>query len=148
MSGYIYGLICASVAIGLAELLIPESAKTRPYLRLLLGLALILVLVKPLGRLADMIPELEGSGAESFEAEEYSELAVDRLREIYREAISKGLAEELGLCDFQVGVLVGEDKRPSRVTVTLMGKDIFRSPYAIEEYVASAFGCECITVIG
>ena len=58
MSVYIYGIICASVAIGIAELLVPESAKTRPYIKLIFSLALLAVIVKPLGELAEMLPTL------------------------------------------------------------------------------------------
>jgi hypothetical protein len=43
---------------------------------------------------------------------------------------------------------MGEDRKPQRVGVTLMGSDIFRDPYKIEEYIKNAFGCECITLIG
>lgn len=149
MSAYIYGMICASLAIGVAELLIPENAKTRPYLKLIFGLALLLVIVKPIGKLAEMLPELgDKIFSQEFDGGEYEEIADGQLAEAYRKGIAAELEATFGLNDFEVGVLMGEDRRPTRVTVTLMGADIFRNPYKIEEHIASTFGCECLTVIG
>ena len=149
MSVYIYGIICASVAIGIAELLVPESAKTRPYIKLIFSLALLAVIVKPLGELAEMLPTLgERIFAEEFDGGEYDEIADSQLGEAYREGIKKALGETFSLSNFDVGVLMGEERKPSRVIVTLMGNDIFRDPYKIEEYVGKAFGCECVVVIG
>ena len=149
MSAYVYGLICASLAIGVAELLVPENAKTRPYLKLIFGLALLLVIVKPIGELADMLPHLgDRIFAESFEDGKYEEIAEEQLAEAYRKGIAAELEATFGLDDFEVGVHMGEERKPARVTVTLMGADIFRNPYAIEEHISKAFGCECVTVVG
>ena len=149
MNAYIYGLICASLAIGVAELLIPENAKTRPYLKLIFGLALLLVIVKPIGKLAELLPEVgDRIFAEQFEGNEYEEIAEEQLAEAYRKGIAAELEATFGLSDFEVGVLMGEERKPARVTVTLMGSDIFRNPYAIEEHISKAFGCECVTVVG
>lgn len=149
MSGYIYGIICASLAIGFAELLVPDNAKTRPYVRLLLGLLMILAVIKPIRALGEIFPRLEGAIEQSeVDGDEYLKLADGALAETYKSGISKALEGEFSLSDFEVGVAVGDDKRPARVVVTLMGKDIFRDPYAIEGYISSAFGCECVTVIG
>ena len=149
MSGYIYGVICASLAIGVAEILVPENAKSRPYLKLLFGLALMLVIVKPLGGLISSLPELSNELFESeLDADEYAEIADEQLSEAYGKGIAANLEESFGLSDFEVGVLVGEDRRPARVTVTLMGKEIFRNPYKIEEHVSRAFGRPCVVVVG
>ena len=149
MSGYIYGIICASLAIGFAELLVPEGAKTRPYVRRLLGLLMILAVIKPVRELAEILPRLEDAAElEEVDGEKYSGLTDGALAEAYKSGVSKALESEFSLKDFEVGVAIGEDKRPARVVVTLMGKDIFRDPYAIEGYISSAFGCECVTVIG
>ena len=149
MSGYIYGVICASLAIGVAEILVPENAKSRPYLKLLFGLALMLVIVKPLGGLISSLPELSSELFESeLDADEYAEIADEQLSEAYGKGIAANLEESFGLSDFEVGVLVGEDRRPASVTVTLMGKEIFRNPYKIEEHVSHAFGCPCVVVVG
>lgn len=149
MSAYVYGMICASLAIGFAELLIPESAKTRPYLKLIFGLALLLVIVKPIGELVDFLPTVgDRIFSEELEADEYENIAEGQLAEAYRKGITANLEAEFGLKSFEVGVLMGEGRKPKRVTVTLMGVDIFRNTYKIEEYVSSAFGCECITIIG
>ena len=149
MSAYIYGLICASAAIGIAEMLIPESAKTRPYLKLILGLALLLAVVRPLGELVRMLPEFGDSIiSEEQIQEDYSGIADEALADAYREGISTELKQSFGLESFEVGVMLDEERRPKRVTVTLMGKDIFRDPYKIEERIGNAFGCECVVVLG
>lgn len=149
MSAYIYGLICASAAIGIAEMLIPESAKTRPYIKLILGLALLLAVVRPLGELARMLPELgESIISENRTENEYAEIADEALADAYREGISAELKQSFGLESFEVGVKLDGERRPQRITVTLMGKDIFRDPYKIEERIGGAFGCECVVVLG
>lgn len=149
MSGYIYGLICASAAIGIAELVIPENAKTRPYLKLILGLALLLAVIRPLGELGRMLPELgESLISNEAPAEDYSGISGEALADAYRSGISADLRQSFGLESFEVGVMLDGEYRPRRVTVTLMGKDIFRDPYKIESRIEGAFGCECVVVLG
>ena len=149
MSAYVYGLICASLAIGIAELLIPEGAKTAPYLKLVCALVLLVATVKPLGQLADLVPDFGDKIFEhEFETDEYEKIADEQLAEAYKVGIKAALTEQFGLNDFEVGVLMGEDRKPLRVAVTLMGSDIFRDPYKIEEYIKKAFGCECVTLVG
>ena len=148
MRDYVYGIICVSVAIGVAELLIPENMKTKPYLKLIFGLAMLLVTVKPLGELVNLIPQIgESFFEESIENEDYSEIATEQLAQAYKAGISKDLETSFGLSDFDVGVVL-EDNKPVKITVVLMGSDIFRNPYKIEEHIKNAFGCECITLIG
>ena len=149
MSAYIYGLICASLAIGVAELLIPEGAKTAPYLKLICGLVLLVAIVKPLGQLADFIPDFgERIFEHEYEDDGYEGVAEEKLAEAYEKGIETALAENFSLKDFEVGVVMGDDKKPQRVAVTLTGRDIFRDPYKIEAFIKTAFGCECVTLIG
>lgn len=149
MGRYVYGLICASLALGALELLIPENAKTRPYVRLIFGLAMVLAVAKPMGQLVAVLPELIYEvKEEELEAEGYEEMSEQQLCRAYKEGAMAALKEKFGLKSFEVGVSVGEDRKPSKITVTLMDGDIFRNPYKIEEYVTDTFGCECVTVIG
>ena len=149
MSAYVYGIICAAIAIGVTESLVPESAKTRPYLKLIFGLALLLVIVRPIGELVSFLPQIGSDlSSELFDGTEYSEIADEALGKAYRDGIEAELERSFGLSDFEVGVAIGENRRPERIVVTLMGKDVFRNPYKIEEHLMGAFGCECITVIG
>ena len=149
MSAYVYGIICAAIAIGVTESLVPESAKTRPYLKLIFGLALLLVTVRPLGELVSLLPDL-GSDISSnlFDGSEYAEIADEALGEAYKDGIKAELESSFGLSDFEVGVIMGEDRHPTRIVITLTGKDVFRNPYKIEEHIGGAFKCECIVVIG
>ena len=149
MSQYVYGIICASVAVGIAETLIPENAKTRAYLRLIFGLAVLLVIIKPIGGLAARLPQFsEEFFGDSSVGDEYAEIANGQLGEAYEKGISEALEESFGLSEFEVGVLMGDGRKPKRVTVTLLGKEIFRNPYVIEEYISKAFECDCVVIIG
>lgn len=149
MSAYIYGVICASLAVGAVEMLVPENTKTRPYLKLIFGLALLVVIVKPLGRLATELPNLEDKiFTEEFDVGKYDEIADEQLAESYKTGLEKAIAEEFGLSNFEVGVIIGEDRRPQRVVIALNGNDVLKNPYKIEEYVEENLKCECITVIG
>ena len=149
MSVYIYGLICASLALGMFEILIPENAKTRSYIRLIFGLVMVLAVIRPISGLnsavGDILHDLNG---DEFDGSRYEEMSEQQLSEAYKKGVTAALEEEFGLESFEVGVLLGEDGKPERISVTLMKGDIFRNPYRIEEYVFELFGCECITVIG
>lgn len=150
MRGYILGVIGAALAIGVAERLVPENAKTRKYLRLLFSLCLLLTVIKPIGSLAVGLPELIDGLLYKDESEEirYLEIAEGELSEAYREGIRDILEEEFSLSDFSVGVKMGDDRRVETVTVTLMGRDIFKNPRLIENYVKEAVGAECIVIVG
>ena len=150
MSGYILGVVGAALAIGVAECLIPETAKTRTYLKLLFSLCLLLTVIKPLGSLASGLPEFIDGLLYNDEDEEirYLEIADGELSEAYREGISKLLSEEFSLSDFSVGVKMGDDRNIETVTVTLMGRDIFKNPRLIENCVMEAVGAECIVIVG
>lgn len=149
MNAYVYGLICASLAIAVTELLIPENAKTRPYLKLIFGLAMLLTVIKPIGSSLELMPQLDQIISDDIGVtEEYEKIADGCLAEAYRDAITAELEHSFGLSDFEVGVTMGDDPRPAQVTVTLMGVDIFRNPYVIEQHISNAFECRCITVIG
>ena len=149
MNGYIYGLVCAAAAVGIAEAVIPESAKTRPYLKLVFGLALLLAVIRPFGEFIRYLPELGNSFiVEDESTEDYSDIADEALGEAYASGVRTELEATFGLSNFEVGVAVGKDRLPEKITIVLGGRDVFRNPHDIEAHIGEIFGCECIVVIG
>lgn len=150
MRGYIVGIVSAALAIGVAECLIPDNAKTKTHLKLLFSLVLLLVVVKPLGSFIKEAPDFIDRLLYPNESEEehYFEIAEGEMLEVYRGKISESLAREFDLTDFSVGIKMGDDRLIEAVTVTLMGRDIFKNPHLIENYVKEATGAECIVIVG
>ena len=150
MRGYIVGIVSAALAIGVAECLIPDGAKTKIYLKLLFSLVLLLVVVKPLGNFISEAPDFIDRLLYPNESEEehYLEIAEGEMLEVYREKLYEGLVEKFNLTDFSLGIKMGEDRLIETVTVTLMGKDIFKNPILIENYVKEGTGADCIVIVG
>jgi hypothetical protein len=148
MRAYVYGVVCAAIAVGIAEILIPERASTRPYLKLLFGIALLFAVIKPIGELAELMPAVGEEIFEPIKEDSYAQLSDKHLSSAYAEGISADLRSSFGLSDFSVGVVLDGEGKPQRVAVTLFGKDIFKNPYAIEERISKAFSCECTVTVG
>ena len=148
MSAYIYGLVCASLAIGFFELLLPEKAAARPYLKLLFGLAMLLLVIKPVSEAIGLLSNTDEWLDPPHRVTEYEGVTSEELKKAYTTGVSALLEEEMGLKSFSVFVVMGEDNRPARITVVLYRSDIFRDPYKIEERIGEVFGCECLTVVG
>lgn len=150
MSRYIVGIVSAALAIGVAECLVPDNAKAKTYLKLLFSLVLLLVVVKPLGSFIKEAPDFIDRLLYPNESEEehYLEIAEGEMIDAYREKISEGLADNFNLTDFSVGVKMSDDRLIETVTVTLMGRDIFKNPYLVENYVKELTGAECIVIVG
>ncbi len=150
MNGYIVGIVSAALAIGVAECLIPENAKTKKYLGLLFSLCLLLAVVKPVGSFVLELPDFIDGLLYPNESEEehYLEITEGEISEAYREKIKEHLAAKFNLTDFSVGVKMGEGHIAETVTVTLMGRDIFKNPRLIENYVKEVTGVQCIVIVG
>lgn len=160
MSGYIYGIIGTAAVIGTLESLLPRSGKTRPYVRLVAALCLLCVIARPLG---DFLSSLSGWLEEDLTSltpdgagrTQYEEILAGEVESVVRdelaEAVKDALATRFSVESCEVGVALRKEDGTlfvTRVVVTLMGRDVFRDPYAIEAYVSELLGCECITVIG
>ena len=154
------GIIGAAAVIGIVETIAPHNGKTAGYMRLIAALCLLCVVIKPLGSAVTQIPELfekmtDAAYEGSEERREYEDILTGEVEQIVRESVVGALKEQLrlqfGVENCEIGVSLareGQGFRVEKAVVTLMGKDIFRDPYAIEAYVGDLLGCECATVIG
>lgn len=161
MGEYVFGIIGAAAVIGIMENLVPQNGKTKNYMRLVTALCLLCLVIKPLSAVAQTLPALFSDAVEELAEEEdvtrseyeailEGEIA-DTVRAELRGAITEALEMRFGVTDCEVGVsLVRTDGelRAERAVITLMGKDIFKDPYAIEDYFGGLLGCECVVVVG
>ena len=161
MGEYVLGIIGAAAVIGIMENIVPQNGKTKSYMRLITALCLLCLVVKPLGSMLDSLPALvadateqiaEGSEAARDEYEKILEGEItDTVREQLSAAIESELETEFKVQNCEVGVAlvrVDGELRIQRAVITLMGRDIFKDPYAIEEHFGELLGCECVVVIG
>ena len=161
MEGYILGLVGAAAVMGIVESLVPQNGKTKHYVRLITALCMICLIVKPMTEMAEVLPDffaeaIEGvADNEDIARSEYEAILegeiVDTVRKELATAIQNELATRFNVTHCEVGVsLVGinGELRAEQVVVTLMGKDIFKDPYAIENYLSHLLSCNCIVVVG
>ncbi|MBR7181199.1 MAG: hypothetical protein IKD28_00245 [Clostridia bacterium] len=153
MSAGILGLFGVCVAAGMGEMLLPgdEKGGTRRFLRILVALALLLLLARPMLLLlgggegwlgGDWGADAEG-GEQNFE-------------EILGEAVAKRSAEDLcaGLHAFlesefdiaaedaEIAVSLEKGGELRRVAVYLSGKALLVDPDEIEQAIVRLLGCE------
>ncbi len=158
MGGYLMSVIGVALCVGLFEELLPSGSGSRTYLRLLGGLCILALMVTPLGRFLGSLPSLldEISVSEQDIENEYDKILQGTLRDSVREelklAILSSLEREFSVRRerTEVGILFDEDESlsPSRVVITLHGRDILKDPYKIEDYFEALLGCECMVLTG
>ncbi len=162
MNGYIYSIVCIAAAGGIVAIISPNS-KTKKHLKLLCALCILCVMIAPVSNFIDGVREFfETDGEELFgDGEAESELR-DKYENIYNkyleggysdnvgEAVKDILYEELGVAKENCRVNVnfsdtdGDGVRePSKITVVLSGKEIFRDPRTVKKLVSDIFKCEC-----
>ncbi len=159
MNGYLSSVIGVALCVGLLEELLPGESQSRAYIRLLTALCILAVMIAPLGRFLSSLPSL----FEELELREevvvgdpYGEIVKGTVEEAVREGLVAAVKQELAARfsvnseRAEVGILFheGGEAIPSRIIITLYGKDIFKDPYKIEEYFGDMIGCECLVVIG
>ena len=162
MHQYIMGLVGAAAIIGIMENLLPSGAKTAPYIKLIAGLCLLCLAIRPISSALDSLPRLItgrveelAEGGESAARGEYESILNGQLEDVVREqlcaAIKQHLTEKFRVTSCEVGAELrstAQGIEPVRIMITLMGKDIFKDPHAIEAYISDLLECECIVVIG
>lgn len=161
MGQYIYGIIGAAAVIGILESILPKGGKTAQYMKLITALCLLCLVIKPIGAVLDGLPDrlfdsMEGIVGEGETARsEYEAILDGEITETVREqlcgAVEEQLATRFSVSNCEVGAsLVRKDGAltVTRVVITLMGRDIFKDPYAIETYFGDLLNCECVVVIG
>lgn len=160
MGQYVYGIIGAAAVIGVMESILPKSGRTRQYMRLITALCLLCLIVKPIGTFLDTLPsllsdEMEGIAEGGGSRDGYESILDGQIEAVVRDelcaAVKEELSEHFSVGNCEVGAtLVSTDGTPTlcRVVITLFGKDVFKNPYAIEEYFSDLLGCECIVTVG
>lgn len=155
------GIVGAAAVIGIMNAMIPQGGKTKGYMRLVAALCLLCLVVRPLGDVMESLPSLMGSVGELVDENgdtargEYESILEGEIQETVRQtlcdAVKSQLATRFSVDNCQVGVSLvreNEELRVTRVLITLMGKDIFKNPHAIEAYFSDLLNCDCVVVIG
>ena len=155
MKAYFLSVVLTALLGGIASEILPERSGTRPHLKLVTGLCVLLVLVLPakdtIRALADFAGRLDlGVLLENEESREHYEEILDSALWHYSE---EELAERLGALlrrEFELSegecrtrVWFGEEGVPQKVLVLLSGGAVFSDPYRIEAYVNELFSCPC-----
>ena len=159
MGAYVMGVVGVSLCVGILEEILPSSYGSKTYVRLLTGLCLLAVMIAPVGKVLQALPDVFSELEAVDEAEDmgrYHEILKDSLSETVREqlatAVKEDLAEMFGVKADRtdVGVMLKGEETLSvaRLVITLRGADIMKNPYEIEEYFEKRLSCECIVVSG
>ena len=163
MKEYFFSLFLAAALIALVGILAPGKASggIAKHLRLLSSLFLLCVLISPISSALDSIFEwLQNGEAPPFSEEspqpDYGEIASDALDEASRAYFAQMLAltisEEFSVSPEELHCTVTWEIRdgtptPSRVTLLLSGKAIWRDPTPFKNAVQALLGCPCDVVI-
>lgn len=163
MKQYLLNILTLSLACGLLDLLTPagEREGLRRGVRLLAGLCLLCVMIRPLTDLRDAIGEIDlGSWARGMERDaetEYERLMEEKLtavsKEQLREELLTMLAEQFDIgCEDCTLTFEFDDAAQTltvrRVWVALHGKAVLRDPRTVEAAVEGTLGCECTVSVG
>ena len=155
MREYLFSVIGASFAASLIMLILPDRAKGKKQLGVIISLSLICTVTSPLAGLSldglgDIISSLtdgaDVSDAEGIYYAQLTKLGCEELEGLLTERISNAFS----LSPDHIDVTVEAEERegqfvPVRVAVGLYGMAIFTDPYALEDFVSSLVGCDCDT---
>ena len=155
MAEYICGVVGAALIISVILLVLPEDAAASREVKLLGSLALLCVIVAPLGEGVRKVTELVRSGEltvpEMAQDTAYGELASALERQSASEinaALRERICSQFGLYEddvevsVQVGVAGGE-VRILRVYVIFGGRAMWQDPHPVIEYVEELCGVPC-----
>ena len=162
MNGYIYSIVCIAAAGGIVSIISPNSA-IKKHLKLLCALCLLCVMIAPVSNFINGVRDFfETDGSEIFGSSDTESELRDKYENIYNkyleggysdnvgEAVKDILYENLGVAKENCRVNVNfSDKdgdgvrEPSKITVILSGKEIFRDPETVKKLISDIFKCEC-----
>lgn len=160
MGQYIFGIVGATAVIGVMESLLPKGSKTGAYMKLITSLCLLCLIIKPMGAFLDALPDRLVTGLEAVTDDaaarsEYEAILEGEITAAVREQLCDAVKSELftrfSVSNCEVGAALERREGAlavTRVVITLMGKDIFKDPYAIEKYIGALLDCECIVTVG
>ena len=159
MKSYIISIICIGVIGSIISLLAPEGegGGLSRHVKLAAGVCVILVCFAPAVEAIEWLRDLDIESVRPVEENdrtEYESIFDSTYREAEIDELCEGIkavvAERSGLdpLSFEVSARLsgeGENKRLSRVTVTLYGSAIFADTGEIERYLTAMLGCEIVT---
>ncbi len=157
MKSYLLSLFGASIAVILAEIIVPERAAK--FFRLITSLFLVCVLIAPLPRAAKAIREVTDellSRAEEDQTlggyhQEMQEAMDGASKTYFVQTLTATVCERFGVKreELTCAVTWGDDGELTvrRVTLILSGSAIWKDPAPMEEFVSGLLGCECVSAI-
>lgn len=163
MKQYLLNILTLSLACGLLDMLTPagEREGLRRGVRLLAGLCLLCVMIRPLTDLRDAVLSLDlgawARGAEHEAETEYERLMEQKLTAVSRAQLHEDvltlLCEQLGIARENCTLTLEMDDTAQtltvrRVWIVLHGSAVLRDPREISAAVEAALGCECIVSVG
>ena len=160
MLNYILSVVGVALCVGILEEMLPSTYGSKAYVRLLTGLCLLAVMIAPVGKFLNAIPDALEQMAEWDEGEaeggRYEEILKGSMSDAVRETLKGAVLEDLeksfdvNIQKTDVGILFedGEGIRIKRVAITLRGADILKNPHEIEDYFGRLLSCECVVVSG
>ena len=163
MKNYLLTLIAASLVAVLIGILSPDGERggIAKHMKLLTSLFLVCVLISPLqsgivGLQKLMNGELSLPELDSTQQEDHLQQMEDILNgasvNYFCDMLTETLEQNFSIENGSVRCLVeweqtGETLTPTRVTVVLSGKAIWKDPRQIEAFVSELLGCDCVTAI-
>ncbi len=158
MKEYIMTVFFVSLAASLVILLAPGKEGVGKYVRIASALVITSALTLPISGLLDSLSRLDISShlpEMSEENEKYNEYFKESYKKAELDNLKRGikamLKESFGISESNVKVdalLSEQEGRLDKLYITLYGSAVFKDTGAIEDYLASLFGCEVITIIG
>ncbi len=163
MKDYLLTLIAAALVAALVGILSPDGERggIAKHLKLLTSLFLICVLISPLHSVLTGLKDLANGNLSlpNFDVgteddyRQQMDAALDGATESYvSDMLTQTLESQFSITTGDVSCRVewareGETLKPTRVTVILSGKAIWKDPKPIEDFVSELLGCECRTAI-
>ena len=161
MTDYILSLVSASIAVSLLSILAPDASGIAKHVRLIASLFLICVLISPIGTFLGGLRALangevtlpEWSLPSEEETEKQFQAALNTASKAYfLDSLTQLLASEFSLQAGDIRCTAnwsdeGDTPTPTKITVLLSGKAIWKNPTEIEAFVRDLLDCECITAI-
>ncbi len=159
MSGYIYSIVIAAVAMGIVLIISPSNGGLKKHIQLIASVFLICLLIKPTLEFFDAVKELTQNSSSILPSDD-GEL-YDKYESIYENYLDGEYGENIGeavkdvlyekfsikkencrvLTKFKSGEIAGV-RLPETITVILSGSAKLLDPEPVRVFVQELFGCE------
>ncbi|MBE6601631.1 MAG: hypothetical protein E7637_03890 [Ruminococcaceae bacterium] len=163
MKAYFISLLAAALALAAVGILFPEGdgGGISKHLRLTAALVWLCVLISPVcGAIQSVRDRWNNLFSLSFSKEEAKKDYQDRFDEALQNASAEYFCDMLTqTLEAEFEITPGElrchvswetengELTPSKITLLLSGKAIWKSPHELEDFVTNLVGCNCVTAI-